>query len=64
MADFIDPFEASGVVTLVAGTDTPLFMLDEEGRFRLAVDRLQWIIQRRRGLRRTGPRRFLMRWAR
>ena len=32
---------------LVAGIDTPLFMLDDEGRFRLAADPLQWIIQRR-----------------
>ncbi len=55
MAGFIEPLEASGGVTLVAGTDTPVFMLDEEGRFRLAADRLQWIIQRRRGVRRIGP---------
>ena len=56
MADFIDPLEDSGGVTLVAGTDTPLFMLDQEGRFRLAADRLQWIIQRCEGMRQGGPR--------
>ena len=37
MADFIDPLEDSGGVTLVAGTDTPVFMLDQEERFRLAA---------------------------
>ena len=30
-------------------TDFPLFTLDDECRFRLAYDRRQWIIQRRRG---------------
>ena len=54
MADSIDPFEASGGVTLVAGTDTPLFMLDLEKRFRLAADRLQWVVQRCRGVTRQG----------
>ncbi len=29
--------------------DTPLFTLDAEGRWRLAYDRQQWIIQRRKG---------------
>ena len=32
--------------------DTPLFTLDAEGRWRLAYDRQQWIIQRRKGLAR------------
>ncbi len=32
--------------------DTPLFNLDAEGRWRLAYDRQQWIIQRRKGLAR------------
>ncbi len=54
MADFIDAFEASGGVTLVGGTDTPIFMLDSEDRFRLAADRLQWIVQRCKGVTRKG----------
>ena len=29
--------------------DNPLFTLDAEGRWRLAYDRQQWIIQRRKG---------------
>ncbi len=29
--------------------DTPLFTLDAEGRWRLAYDRQQWVIQRRKG---------------
>ncbi len=29
--------------------DNPLFNLDPEGRWRLAYDRQQWIIQRRKG---------------
>ncbi len=29
--------------------DTPLFTLDAEGRWRLAYDRNQWVIQRRKG---------------
>ncbi len=29
--------------------DIPLFTLDAEGRWRLAYDRQQWIIQRRKG---------------
>ncbi len=29
--------------------DKPLFTLDAEGRWRLAYDRQQWIIQRRKG---------------
>ncbi len=29
--------------------DNPLFNLDAEGRWRLAYDRQQWIIQRRKG---------------
>ena len=28
-------------------TDTPLFNLDAEGRWRLAYDRQQWVVQRR-----------------
>ncbi len=32
-------------LTLVAGRDTPLFVLDRRGRFRLAADAHQWIIQ-------------------
>ena len=54
MADFIDALEASGGVTLVVGTDTPVFMLDQEERFRLAADRLQWIVQRCKGVTRKG----------
>ena len=30
-------------------TDTPLFNLDAEGRWRLAYDPLQWIVQKRAG---------------
>ncbi len=41
---------------LVAGTDTPQFTLDATGQFRLAADPLQWIIQRRKGVRRKGQR--------
>ncbi len=48
-------------------TDKPLFNLDAEGRWRLAYDRQQWVIQRRTGkpcrrgsdsaaMRRTGWR--------
>ena len=29
--------------------DKPLFILDAEGRWRLAYDRNQWVIQRRKG---------------
>lgn len=32
--------------------DTPLFTLDAEGRWRLACDRQQWVIQRRKGSKR------------
>ena len=35
-------------------TDTPIFMLDHEERFRLAADRLQWIVQRCKGVTRKG----------
>ena len=31
-------------------------LLDAESRFRLAADPLQWIVQQRTGVRRTGPR--------
>ncbi len=41
-------------MTLVGGTDTPIFMLDHEERFRLAADRLQWIVQRCKGVTRKG----------
>ncbi len=34
-------------------TDKPLFSLDAEGRWRLAYDRQQWVVQRRR----LAPRR-------
>ena len=48
-------------------TDKPLFNLDAEGRWRLAFDRQQWVVQRRAGtpcrrgsdsaaMRRTGWR--------
>ncbi len=30
--------------------DTPLFNLDAEGRWRLAYDRQQWVVQRRAGM--------------
>jgi hypothetical protein len=34
--------------------DKPLFNLDAEGRWRLAYDKQQWIIQRRAGSPRPG----------
>lgn len=34
--------------------DKPLFVLDAEGKYRLAYDRLQWVIQVRRGNPRPG----------
>ncbi len=36
--------------------DKPLFNLDTEGRWRLAYDRQQWIIQRRKGPARSSNR--------
>jgi len=36
--------------------DNPLFNLDAEGRWRLAYDRQQWIIQRRKGPARPSNR--------
>ncbi len=42
--------------SLVAGTDTALFMLDAEHRWRLASDGLQWIVQRRKGHRKGEAR--------
>ncbi len=35
-------------------TDTPLFNLDAEGRWRLAYDRQQWVLQQRRGKARAS----------
>ncbi len=35
-------------------TDTPLFTLDAEARWRLAYDRQQWVLQRRAGSPRPG----------
>ena len=39
---------------LSLGVDTPLFYLDARHRWRLASDGLQWIIQKRTGVRRNG----------
>ncbi len=36
--------------------DKPLFTLDAEGRWRLAYDRNQWVIQRRKGSTRPANR--------
>ncbi len=36
--------------------DNPLFNLDPEGRWRLAYDRNQWVIQRRKGSTRPANR--------
>ena len=36
--------------------DKPLFNLDAEGRWRLAYDRQQWVIQRRKGPARPSNR--------
>ena len=36
--------------------DKPLFNLDAEGRWRLAYDRQQWVLQRRKGAPRAGNR--------
>ncbi len=35
-------------------TDKPLFNLDAEGRWRLAYDRQQWVLQQRRGKARAS----------
>ncbi len=35
-------------------TDKPLFNLDAEGRWRLAYDRQQWVVQRRSGKARAA----------
>jgi hypothetical protein len=37
-------------------TDKPLFSLDAEGRWRLAYDRQQWVVQRRRRAPRRSER--------
>ncbi len=37
-------------------TDTPLFNLDANGRWRLAYDRQQWVVQRRRRAPRRSER--------
>ncbi len=37
-------------------TDTPLFNLDAEARWRLAYDRQQWVVQRRRRAPRRSER--------
>ena len=37
-------------------TDTPLFKLDAEGRWRLAYDSQQWVLQRRRRAPRRSER--------
>ncbi len=37
-------------------TDKPLFNLDAEGRWRLAYDRQQWVLQRRRRAPRRSER--------
>ncbi len=36
--------------------DTPLFTLDAEGRWRLAYDKQQWVLQRRKGPTRPANR--------
>ncbi len=43
--------------------DKPLFDLDTEGRWRLAYDRQQWVVQRRAGMPcRRGSDSAAMRW--
>ena len=39
-------------------TDEPLFNLDAEGRWRLAYDRQQWVVQRRRRAQKPRVRRL------
>ena len=35
-------------------TDRPLFMVDAEGRWRLAYDANQWVLQRKKGRTKIG----------
>ena len=42
--------------------DKPLFVLDQDGRYRLGYDQNQWVVQRRSGTRRKGQRAGQVNW--